>query len=110
MRPSRSKRRPAPCEVAQRGGGRREVGAGEPRGGERRGRVAGVVGARDGQLDLDAVEREARAAGGQLGRGVERHDLEPGGREREQRPAGPRSRRPVGQREERAEGVVDVAL
>ena len=68
------------------------------------------MGARNRQLDGDAVQREARAAGGQLGVGVERHERDPRGREREQPRPVPDDGGAVGEREERAERLVDVAL
>ena len=100
---------PGAREVAQCGGGRRHVGADRAAGGQRGGGVERVVGARDGQLHLDPVEHEARAARRELGRGVEGPQPGAVARERQQRRAIPDDR-VLGRGEEGAEGRLDVAL
>jgi hypothetical protein len=81
------------------------VGAGEPARGQRGRGVAGVVDARDGQLHAHAVEREAHAVR------LEPDVLGPGDAPAEASEARLVAEHDiVGEVEERAEGVVDVAL
>ena len=105
----RSKRRPAPEKSRSARGGGRDVGADRAAGGQRGRGVERVVGARDRQLDLEAVEDEARAARRQLRRRVEGPQPGAVAGQREQRRAIPHHG-VLRRGEERAERRLDVAL